>query len=202
MRFAGYKDEFEEDEYVEILTEEVVLNWAAQKFDIDTDINKVDTEDPTYQLYSPYFVNHEMTETELLQSAAIPNRYMTDSVRAYWQEDTTCILSAYKYDPIKSTPKSARIAFKVKPSTFKYFDHMELFIPTKPTVTITDCHATEAYFEGLYPNSEYKMTITLYAIDGTLQRYYLTFTTINSPDNEAPQPEKINSVPGLVGMQL
>lgn len=200
MRFANYKDEFEEEEYVEIITEEVVLEWAAQKFGIDTDKNKVNVEDETYKLYSPYFENHELSESEIAQSVAIPNAYTTDSIRAYWQEDTSCVLSAYKYDEIKSTDSQARIAFKVKPSTFKYFDHMELFIPTKVPVIIDDCHATEAYITGLYPNSEYKLTITVYATDGTIQRYYLSFKTKNSEKNQAPQPEKINSVPGLVGM--
>jgi hypothetical protein len=79
---------------------------------------------------------------------------------------------------------------------------MELFIPTKKPVIVDDCHATEAFFPGLYPNSEYKMTLTLYSLDNTIQRYYISFKTKDSPKNEAPQPEKINSVPGLVGMVL
>lgn len=200
MRFANYKDEFEEDEYVEYMTEEVVLDWAARKWSIDVDTSAVNTEDPTYQLYSPYFVSHEMTEGELAETVALPNEYMTETIRAYWQEDTTCTLSKYMYDENLSTPDKARIAFKVKPSMFKYFDHMELYIPTKNVVRVDDCHATEAYIEGLYPNSEYKLTITLYSLDNTLQRYYLSFKTKDSPENEAPQPEKINSCPGLVGM--
>ena len=143
-----------------------------------------------------------MSEGELLEKVALPNKYMSDSIRAYWQEDTTCTLTRYMYDEARSTPDTARIAFKVKPSMFKYFDHMELYIPTKPTVTVTDCHDTEAFITGLYPNSEYKLTITLYSLDNTLQRYYLSFKTKNSPDNAAPQPEKINVVPGLVGMAI
>jgi hypothetical protein len=202
MRFANYKDEFEEDEYIEILTEEVVIEWAARKWNLQVDRTKVDTNDEEYKLYSPYFVNQEMSEGELAEGVAIPNKYMTDSVRAYWQEDTTCTLSKYMYDEVRSTPDTARIAFKVKPSMFKYFDHMELFIPTKKPVIVDDCHATEAFFPGLYPNSEYKMTLTLYSLDNTIQRYYISFKTKDSPKNEAPQPEKINSVPGLVGMVL
>lgn len=202
MRFANYKDEFEEDEYIEILTEEVVIEWASKKWNIQLDRTKIDTNDKEYQLYSPYFVHHEMSDGEIAENVAIPNKYMTDSVRAYWQEDTTCTLSKYMYDEARSTPDTARIAFKVKPSMFKYFDHMELFIPTKKPVIIDDCHATEAFFPGLYPNSEYKMTLTLYSLDNTIQRYYLSFKTKDSPKNEAPQPEKINSVPGLVGMVL
>ena len=75
----------------------------------------VNTEDPTYQLYSPYFVSHEMTEGELAETVALPNEYMTETIRAYWQEDTTCTLSKYMYDENLSTPDKARIAFKVKP---------------------------------------------------------------------------------------
>lgn len=202
MRFANYKDEFEDDEYMEVITEEVVLNWAALKWGLDVDTTKINVENDDYKFYSPYFVNQEMSDEELRAGIAIPNKYMSDSVVAYWQEDTISTLNAYQYDPIRSTDDSARIIFKVKPSTFKYFDHMELYIPTKDVVTITDCHATEAWFPGLYPNSNYKLTITVYATDGTLQRYYLDFTTKNSEKNQAPQPEKINSVPGLVGMEL
>ena len=202
MRFASYKDEFEEDEYVEVFTEEVILDWASRKWNIDTDTSAINTNEPEYQLYSPFFVNHEMSESELTENVAIPNKYMTETVRAYWQEDTTCTLSKYMYDDAKSTPEKARIAFKVKPSQFKYFDHMELYIPTKKPVIVDDCHATEAYIDGLYPNSEYKLSITLYSTDNTLQRYYISFKTKDSPKNEAPQPEKINTFPGLVGMEF
>lgn len=202
MRFASYKDEFEEDEYVEIITEEVALNWASQKFQIDIDRSEINRNDNEYKLYSPYFINQEMTEQELTESVAIPNRYMTDTVRAYWQEDTACMLNAYRYDEARSTPNRARVAFKIKPSTFKYFKNMELYIPTKKPVIVDDCHATEAYIDGLYPNSKYKLTLTVYSLDNTLQRYYLTFTTKNSESNQAPQPEIINKVPGLIGMEI
>ena len=203
MRFAGYKDEFEEDcEPPEILTEEVVIEWASQKWGLSVDPELIDTNNEEYKLFSPYFVNHEMSDGELAERVAIPNKYMTDSVRAYWQEDVMCTLSKYYWDEANTTSESARIVFRVKPSMFKYFDHMELYIPTKKPVIITDCHLTEADITGLYPNSEYKVTITLYSTDNTLQRYYLDVKTKDSPKNEAPQPEKINSIPGLVGMVL
>ena len=79
---------------------------------------------------------------------------------------------------------------------------MVIYVPTKKPVKITDCHSTEAYIEDLYPNSTYKATLTVYATDGTLANYFLTFTTKNSEDNFAPQPEKINKVNGLVGMRF
>lgn len=204
IRFSNYIDDFEEDEEEEaFISEEVILNWATEKFNLNTNEEEVDTNSPEYNLYSPYFVQRELTIPEIATSCVkVPNEYTTDVIRGYWQADTSCILSAYKYDSIKSTPTSARISFKVKPSTFKYFDHMTLYIPTKEKVDVTDCHATEAFINGLYPNSEYKLTISLYALDGTVSNYFLTFTTKDSEDNEAPQPEKINKVNGLVGMQI
>lgn len=195
MRFASYKDEFEEDEYIEVLTEEVALTWVANKFDIDTDVEKVDLEDEDVKFFSPYFTNQYMSDAEILQSMAIPNKYMTDTIRSYFQEDTACILNSWFYDEVKSTYDKVRIAFKIKPSTFKYFDHMTLTIPTKQPIEITDCHTTETFITGLYPNSTYKLTFTLYSTDGTLQRYYLTFTTKDDIKNIAPTEGHINKEP-------
>lgn len=204
IRFANYKDLYEEDEESSsIITEEVVLNWAAQKFDLNMNPDDVDTEKEDYKLYSPLFVEKELTVPEVAESCVkVPNEYTTDVIRGYWQTDTSCVLNAYMYDELKSTPEKARIAFRVKPSTFKYFDRLTLYIPTKEKVTVTDCHATEAYIDGLYPNSEYKLTLSLHALDGTIANYFIKFKTKNSESNEAPQPEKINKVNGLVGMQI
>lgn len=204
IRFSKYKDTFEEDDPKEtFLTEEVVLQWAAEKFDINIDEKDVDTENEDYRLFSPYFVEKQVTIPEQIASCIkVPNEYTTDIIRGYWERDTSCVLNAYKYDEIKSTSNRARIAFKIKPDTFQYFDRMVIYVPTKKPVKITDCHSTEAYIENLYPNSTYKATLTVYATDGTLANYFLTFTTKNSEDNFAPQPEKINKVNGLVGMRF
>lgn len=204
IRFSKYKDVFEEDEENEtFLTEEVVLQWAAEKFDINMNKEEVDVDDELYKIYSPHFVRKEVTVPEEMASCiAVPNEYTTDIIRGYWENDTSCVLNAYVYDAVKSTPEKARIAFKIKPSTFKYFHHMTIYVPTKKPVTVSDCHSTEAYIEGLHPNSEYKATLSVYATDGTIANYFLTFTTKNSEDNLAPQPEKINTVNGLVGMRF
>lgn len=204
IRFSDFKDLYEEDEdNSSVITEEVVLNWAAQKFDLNVNEEDVDTESTDYKLYSPYFVGKELTIPEITSSCvSVPNEYTTDVIRGYWQADDSCILNAYKYDDVKSTYDKAHFVFKIKPSTFKYFDHMTIYIPTKKPVQVTDCHATEAYVEGLYPNSEYKATIRVYAVDGGITNYFVSFTTKNSDTNEAPQPEKINKVNGLVGMHI
>lgn len=206
IRFKNFIDDYDDENPTEsVLTEEVVLQWAANKFAIDLDVNKIDESGPEYSalLKSPYFEQVPLTETEQARLVAnVPTEYTTDVIKAYWQRDTKCVLNSYYYNEAKSTPDTAHIKFKVKPSTFNYWDKMILSIPTKDDVVITDCHDVEAYFPGLYPNSEYTMTIRLWATDGTLQVYYLTFTTPNSEDNEAPQPEKINKAKGLVGLEL
>lgn len=203
MRFANYIDDFEEDEdHTSYLTEEVVLTWAAKKFDLDIDTKKIDTTNDEYTNVVPYFVNQDMSNSEIERGVAIPNKYMSDSIKAYFQQDIICSLQAYLYSEPKSTANKACIVYKIKPSTFKYFSKIVFYIPTKKPIEITDYTTKEVYIDGLYPNSEYKLTISVYDTQGGVQEYFINFKTKNSETNEAPQPEKINTVPGLIGMHI
>ena len=72
-------------------------------------------------------------------------------------------------------------------------------IPTKKPVEITDCHQMSVAYPGLYPNSEYTLTITVFDIEGDSFNYYLKFKTKDSETNQAPQKEKLNMEPAYIG---
>ena len=56
MRFSNFIDTYEEDEeHIDYFTEQVVLLWAGQKFDIDVDSSKVDEDSEEIQAVKRVF---------------------------------------------------------------------------------------------------------------------------------------------------
>lgn len=198
-RFSNVIDDYDEiNPPTEYITEKVVLNWASEKFGVDTDSNKVDYDSDDIQslLKSPYYFNQkDLTEAELLQSVAnIPTGYTTDVVQGYFQTDQGPELNRIAYNFAKSTPTSAYFDFAVKPAAFGFFKDMEISIPGYDPVVVTDCRARNAVITGLVQNSEYKVSVLVHGTDSSIKTYFLTITT--PPDttkvDETPLPEQIN----------
>ena len=71
---------------------------------------------------------------------------------------------------------------------------MEISVPGYEPVTVTDCRARNAILSGLVQNSEYKVTVLVYATDSSIKTYFLTIKTpidVTKVD-ETPVPETIN----------
>lgn len=207
LRFSNVIDTYNELEPpTEYITEKVVLNWASEKFNLDTDNEKVDYDSDDIQaiLRSPYYFDQkELTEAEKLQSVAnVPTNYTTDTITAYFQEDYSVELNFVSYNKNKSTPTTAYFEFAVKPACYKYFDKLVFSIPAKEDIIITDCKARNTTFPGLVQNSEYKVSVMAYGTDGSIKTYYLTINTPEDGNDNSPTPEKINKRAGLVGMRL
>ena len=198
-RFSNVIDDYDElNPPTEYITEKVVLNWAGRKFDMDMDSDKVDFESDEIKalLKSPYYFNQkELTEAELLSSVAnVPTDYTTDVVQGYFQTESSAELNRIAYNPNKSTPTTAWFDFAVKPADFGKFLKMEISVPGYEPVTVTDCRARNAVLSGLVQNSEYKVTVLVYATDSSIKTYFLTIKTpidVTKVD-ETPVPETIN----------
>lgn len=207
MRFSNVIDEYDElNPPIEYITESVILNWAADKFDLNMNKDDVDfnSQELQFLLRSPYYFDQKnLTEGEKLRSmASIPTEYTTDTITAYFQEDYTVELNYIKYNKPKSQPTVAYFEFMVKPSSFKYFNKMVFSIPGKKDVVVEDCKARFVEFPGLVQNSEYKVTVLCYGTDGSIKTYFLTIVTPEDGKDKSPTPEKINKRNGLVGMRL
>ncbi len=198
-RFSNVIDDYNEiNPPTEYITEKVVLNWAAEKFNMDMDSNKVDYESDEIKelLRSPYYFNQkDLTESEMLSSVAnVPTNYTTDVIQGYYQTDSSAELNRIAYNVNKSTPTTAYFDFAVKPACFDKFLNLELSISGYPSVIITDCKARNAVISGLVQNSEYKVTALVHATDSTVKTYFLTIKTpIDTKRiDETPTPERIN----------
>jgi hypothetical protein len=205
IRFGNWEDTFEENEdHVDYFTEEVILKWAPQKFGINLNTSDVQNNQEYLEAKYRFLKKSEYGPDEMEHvDPVIPNRYTTDIIKAYFDEDPPDLdLCEYRFIEEESTPKSAHIRFKLDGDVKSDFSKLVFSISTKEDIEVTDPEQTDIDFEGLQPNSEYKMSIRLYDNYGHLNVYYLSFKTPNSKENKAPQPEKINFFNGLVGMHI
>lgn len=203
IRFQQFIDTYEEDELEdEYVTEEVILNWASKKFNIDMDASKIDKNDPEYkELEKHYFLPQDTSDGGVAKQGAIyPNEYTTDIIKDYFDGYAPCFLETYFYDEEASSPFEANIKYSIAADQLENLSSIEFYIPTKETLIITDKSLTEITVKDLQPNSEYKCTIKVRTTADYVHVYYLSFRTKNDDSNKAPQPGKINFKSGLVGM--
>lgn len=203
IKWQQFKDNFEEDaEEDEYVTEEVILNWASKKFNINMDPTQIDKNDPEYkEVEKHYFLPQDDTEEGRKKQAAIwPNAYTTDIIKDYFEGYAPCFLDEYYYAEEESTPNEAVIKYTITPDKKENLSSIEFNIPTKEVITVTDASLDSIKISDLQPNSEYKCTIKVCTKSDYFHIYYLSFRTKDSETNKAPKPGKINFASGLVGM--
>ena len=194
---------FETDE-VMYLTKETDLKFLIKKFDLDDDPIKIDTtdEEVSATAKSRFEDTHPSEEDLRHLAATCPNDYAMDVLKGYFTDDTDVRLDIYQYIEKLSTPTSAYIKLKIKRADWKYFDHLSILVPGHGEVKITECDVDHALIEGLHPSSTYECKLLMYSVNGDITTYNLSFTTKVDPNDAAPTPERINKLPGLVGMHL
>lgn len=200
FRFQGaFEDDWEDETSEIIMTQETVLEWLCEKFEItEQDIQEVDNT-PKYKLSDPDYADsvlHKLVEE-------VPNNLTCSIIKGYYSEGTGVDLNAYVYNEPKSTPTKAVISFAVKPADYKYMDRIEFHVPGHDTITVTNCKQKQVEIDGLYPNSTYDMIILTYSTSGDVTTFRLSFTTKQDENNQAPTPDKINhTYQGLVGLKI
>lgn len=201
-RFQNY-DIDDENMYI---TEQTLLQFVSDKWDeIDTNENNIDLKNEDLNNYAKkYFENDKYTENELktLGKSLLSNT-TNDIIRGYFSETTEVDLDRFIYSEEESTSTEAVIKYKVKKADQKYFDKLVLVVPGQDNIEIREPEMTEIRVKNLYPSSTYACKILTYSKSGNITTFNLTFTTKEDPENQAPEPEKINKkIPGLVGWQI
>lgn len=200
-----YNQGFEPDPDTLYLTKEADLKFAIDKFDLDDDASKVDTESEEISATAKTMFEKTgpFSEDELQDLAKTnPNEYAEDILKGYFTDSTGIDLSHYEYVPELSTPTSAYVKMKLKRSDWKYFEKLKVLVPGHGEILIDHCDFDHVLIENLHPNSTYECKILTYSINGDILTFNFKFTTKEDPDDPAPTPERINKVPGLVGMHL
>ena len=72
---------------------------------------------------------------------------------------------------------TAFVDILVKPATYTYFDHIEVLVPGRPIIRLTDCKLKSFTIDGLYPNSTYRIFVITHSITGEANQVELEFTT-------------------------
>lgn len=201
-RFQNYDVDEGDNMYI---TEEALLEFAVEKWGVDTDESKIDTEDEELNANAKkYFETDNYSKKQLANLAlSLPSNMTSDFIRGYFSETTEVNLNKFLYYEPTSTTTSAVIKYAIKPADYKYFEKIVFIVPGKEPITVTDCKQKEIIIENLYPNSTYECNILTYSTSGAISTFNLTFTTKSDSNDKAPTPEKINkTIPGLVGMHI
>ncbi len=122
-----------------------------------------------------------------LEGTHIPDsttNLITDLLSSYFSSDNSVALNACKI--VNATETSLQLQIKVKPADMEFFSHLTIQIPGHDIITIKDCKTEGYLIENLHNNSEYHLTIMVYAINGPIRTIKLTGKTLESITNEAP----------------
>ena len=133
MRFSNFIDTYEEDEeHIDYFTEQVVLLWAGQKFDIDVDSSKVDEDSEEIQAVKRVFDKNPYN----IDVKRMPNDFTVDTITSYFEDNNSSGLLSYSFDEENSTTTSVRINYEIeKPEKL---EELIFNIPTYKPVIVTD----------------------------------------------------------------
>lgn len=131
-------------------------------------------------------VCRDVTEDEKAIADAVfqtPNAQMYMVVQGHFDESKSVALNKLKYNESKTTVRdsdgmvTAFVDILVKPATYTYFDHIEVLVPGRPIIRLTDCKLKSFTIDGLYPNSTYRIFVITHSITGEANQVELEFTT-------------------------
>lgn len=195
MKFSNFIDTYEEDEeHIDYFTEQVILTWAGQKFDIDVNPEHIDEESEDYQKVKRVFDKNPFN----LDTKRIPNDFTIDTITSYFEDNNSAGLISYTFDEENSTTTSVRINYELEVPD--KFEEISFYIPSYEPTIITDKEKTFVDIEGLSEDSKYNIAITLKLKNGKIYYYNIATQTKQDPESKAPKKEKINYKAGLLGM--
>ena len=163
------------------ISEEVILNFAAAKqwgaLEVKTQCggDGSDEEDP-------------FTEEEIATKIADPREITTDLVRGHFQPSTDILVNVCAVDPASITTTSCILKWNIRPADLELFSHMKILIPGREPILIDDKRQKTQIIEGLYPSSDYRITVLFYSIAGGVTDFQLSVTTAEDPNNAVKRP--------------
>ena len=195
----------EEKENVEygtaVLTEKVTLDFMTFKEFTDQTTDKAIASTNEAEASNLAYIKPGLGG---LEKVDFSKQLMTDVVSSYFKDDSGVDMTVCKIGGATST--SLRVNLKIKPADQGFFDHLVIKTPGHEDVVITDCKTTGCVIEGLENNSEYHLTILVYARDGSIRTFRLTGKTLDCDTNEAPQPKATTAAkkkyPKLIGYEF
>lgn len=159
-------------------------HWGMTFNSEDVDVDTNEEQAAVYSaLREPTAKEQKQIDKAIEAITSTPNEYASEILAAYFSETSALQLNKLRYNEKKTvvdemTGKvTAAIDLVVKPSTYQYFDHIDISIPSHEQITLTDCHMTSFTIDNLYPNSTYRIFAILHSISGEMSEVELEFTT-------------------------
>lgn len=174
---------------VEYYTQKCVLMWANKAWDFNIDLpdepeslNEVSAENVQLLLQQDLKDCDEQTLRQV--RSVLPNNATAEMVEGYFKSPVRVLLNKLKYNPKKTTidkkgEVTAWIDILVKPSTYQYWDCIDVYIPSRKggAIKLKDCKETFVQIDGLHPNSTYTVYFIARDINGNFNTIPLEFTT-------------------------
>lgn len=171
----------EEELYV---VEKAVMAWANSKFDLEAKpaVNPVKGPDPDKVLFTEEDRTAEQMSEDMMMN--LPNDVTSDIVEGYFAESFDIQLDQFFVEDVR--PDSVVINVIVNKGCYDKFGQLDIIIPGKDPIYNKDPKKRRFEVAGLYPNSTYTANLILHSDRGVVTTFNLTFTTLNTPDNQAP----------------
>lgn len=166
------------------ISEEVILNFASAK-----GWGTLDEETATYIDYDLDTAD-EFTDAERASGVATPREITTDLVQGYFEAGTNIGVNRCEVDPETITQNGFTLTWQVRPADMDSFDHMKILVPGQNPVWISDPKQKEYEFGGLYPNSDYRVTVLFYSKSGGITDFHLDVQTAEDPTDPIKRPLK------------
>lgn len=187
------------------IVQEAILIWANEKWKFEHPREQINVEDENVKANARlYFSDKQYTEDDLVEMCGkLPNYETNDIIEGYWSESYECAINKLRVEA--ATPTSATIKCVIKQADHKFFDYMDIFIPGRETIKITDPTQTLINIDGLVSRSTYDLKFVTHSKQGVLSTYTLQVTTEEAPDDPAPNPaagKTFKRGNSLIGMQF
>ena len=216
IRFANHGSLLDEayDDNI-YYTEKVLLDFLAEKWDVNTNPTMVNADDEEVDLnVKAAWKNLTPTEEEYYRTLSeVPSEWSVGLLEGYFNPTKLVNLNQYKYNDAKTIIKDtgevvAWIDFSIRPADVSRFNYLEVLCPGHEPVYVRDCKAKYFTIDKLYQNSKYDLKILVYTTTGENKLYSYSFTTKQNETNLSPTETTINvedkkdaKIPGLLGME-
>lgn len=175
------------NEDVSYYTQKCVVMWANRALGIDITLPDEPTKEATE-------INEALIKSTNLEpcnaftiqqiQSIIPNRATAEMVEGYFRDNVKINFNRLAYVPEKSTiddsgEVTAWLDFIVKPSTYKYWDYTEIYVPSRSggPIQVKNCKDKYVKIDGLHPNSKYTIYLIAHDIEGNFNTIPLDITT-------------------------
>jgi hypothetical protein len=176
-----------------VLTNETLLLWSAEKFDLDKD-SKSDNDKEIDDLAKLYFNTDKPTKEQLEWiGGRVYNNQTLDIITAYFNDDDKSYFEYYCQDFVETSSKKATIRYSLNDEYIEDVAFIEFLVPAREPLRVSDLKQTKVVLDNLTPNSIYKCKIFVYTQTGERKLYNLEIKTRIKDNDDSNSQDTISN---------